>query len=348
MRLAIIGCGAIAQYMTWFARLNRNIRLVAACDRSAAKVETFARRFRIPHTFTDYTVMLAETELDAVYLATPHHLHYEMLEAAIHHHIPVFTEKPITRTLAEGEAIVRHAAAHGVKIGVNYQYRYDTGCYQLARAVQNGALGTIHSARINVPWHRQADYFEQAPWHSRVVTAGGGTLITQGSHFLDVVLWALEGDTPQTALGYTAQRQFKTMKGDGPEQAIDVEDLAQGVVAMASGALIQICSSMVASSEQAVQIEMYGDKGTAVYSSSPWPRVSFRDVRGPRYRPPQRGFHALQRSLEGFRAWVMADTPYLIPSAAALPALSVVEAIYRSAHTGQREAVPGVSASGSS
>ena len=108
---------------------------------------------------------------------------------------------------------------------------------------------------------------------------------------------------------------------------------------MESGALIQISSSMVASSEQPVSIEVYGEKGTASYGSWPLPHVRFRDVAVRGEKPPQRGVHALQRSLEGFRAWIMDDVPYLIPAAEALPVLAAVEALYRSAKTGRREPI---------
>ena len=343
LRLAIVGCGDIAEYIAWLVRLNRKITMVAACDISQARAEAFAKKFKIPRTFADYKTMLAEVELDAVYLAVPHHLHYAMIETAVSHHIPVFTEKPVTRTFAEGQKIAQLVAKQGVKVGVNYQYRYDSGCHRLARAVQNGDLGTIHSVRINVPWHREAGYFDHAAWHSKIDTAGGGTLITQGSHFLDVILWAMRGDRARTAVGFTAQRKFKILNAkahrDKDAEEIEVEDLAQGIVEMESGALIQISSSMVASSEQAVKVEVYGEEGTAVYSPTPWPHVKFRDVKVKAQKPPHHGVHALQRSLEGFRTWLQDDIPYLIPAHEALPALAVVEAIYKSAQTGRKEEV---------
>ena len=99
--------------------------------------------------------MLEEVEIDAVYLAVPHNLHYAMMETAIQSGSHIFVEKPITRTLGEGIAITKMAQNSLIKIGVNYQYRYDTGCYALARAVQRGELGEIQFARLNVPWRRE-------------------------------------------------------------------------------------------------------------------------------------------------------------------------------------------------
>ena len=123
-----------------------------------------------------------------------------MLCQAIDEGLPVFVEKPLTRTLSEGVQVAGRSKASGVKVGVNYQYRYDSGCYALARAMQKDQLGRIASVRINVPWRRDSTYFTESAWHAKLETAGGGTLITQGSHFLDVVLWGL-GSGAVSALG---------------------------------------------------------------------------------------------------------------------------------------------------
>lgn len=329
LRLGIVGCGDIARYVALFGWLNWRIRLVACCDVVPERAAAFAHRYRIPQHFSNYEQMLAAVSLDAVYLAVPHHLHLPMVQTAVAHGVHVFLEKPITRTLAEGRTLLPLIRQSGVCVGVNYQYRYDSGCYALARAVQRGDLGPVHAARCNLPWHRQQDYFGGASWHAAQATAGGGTLLTQGSHLLDVVLWAM-GKRPSTATGYTAQRKFRD---------VDVEDLAQGIIEMEDGALVQISSAMVAATEQAVTIEIYGERGTAVYSNRPWPRVTFRGVRVRKEKPPHWGVHALQRSLEGFRAWVIDGRPYLTPAAEALPVLAAVEAIYRAAASGKREIV---------
>jgi predicted dehydrogenase len=327
--MAIVGCGDVARYTAWFARLNRGIRLTACCDTVAERAAQFARRFGIPQVFSDYAELLAGPRPDAIYLAVPHHLHAPLVKQAIAAGIPTLLEKPLARTAAEGQEIVAAASAAGVKVGVNYQYRYDAGCYALARAAQTGALGEIHYARCNLPWHRQASYFDDATWHARIATAGGGTLLTQGSHLLDVTLWALGGQ-PVTAMGYTGRRVFRD---------VEVEDLAQGIIEMADGSLVEVCSSMVAHAEQAVSIEVYGSRGTAIYRDRPWPHVRFHGVRPPRAQPPGGRIHALQRSLEGFRAWVVDDHPYLTTAADALPVLAAVDAIYRSSRSGRREEI---------
>ncbi|NIV29712.1 MAG: Gfo/Idh/MocA family oxidoreductase [Anaerolineae bacterium] len=327
LKLSIVGCGDIAGSMAWVSRLVRQVELDACVDINRDRAQRFAQRHNIPQVCTDYGELLESSAIDAVYLAVPHNLHYEMILAAIEAGKHVLVEKPITRTLEEGKRLV--ALQADVKIGVNYQYRYDNACYALARAVQAGHLGKIHAARINIPWHRTSSYFEGAAWHRTISQAGGGTLITQGSHFLDIVLWAL-GEHPVSAMGYAKTPVFE----------VEVDTLTHGIVETEGGTLVSITSSMVAAKEQAVTIDVYGEAGTALYRSSDFfPRVRFVGARVRKQRAPERGVHALQRSLAGFAHWVLDDKPYLTPADETIPVLAAVDAIYRSARSGQRELI---------
>lgn len=329
LHLAIVGCGDIAAYTALLSRLNRRIHLVACCDHDLDRAEYFARRHRIPHAFQHYRDLLALKTLDAIYLAVPHDLHFEMARDALRSGRHVLLEKPITRTIDEGERLVEIARDSELCLGVNYQYRYDSGCYALAQATRSGQLGKLYYGIANLPWCRDASYFERSPWHAKMAKAGGGSLITQGSHILDILLWAM-WSPPKTAFATVAQRKF---------QGIEVEDLAMGIVELQDGALLNMTSSMVAKPERAIRIEICGERGTAVYSNQPLPHVRFKGIRIKRARPPVRGLHALQRSLEAFRAWVSEGQPYLVPASESLPVLATVSAMYKSAKTGQKEPV---------
>ncbi len=326
LNLAMVGCGESANDFATVSKLTPQVRLIAACDLNAERVHAFSKRNRIPHTFTKYSDILALEEVDAVCLATPHYLHYEMILSAVKAKKHVLTEKPPTRTYDELLKLVPQI--QGVKVGVNFQYRYDRGCYALARAVQKGKLGKIVTVRINVPWHRTESYFEKSPWHKNIASAGGGTLITQASHFLDLVLWALH-DQPASAMGYAQTKVFK----------VEVDTIAHAIVETQKGTLISITSSMHASSEQLVTIEVYGTIGTAFYKDSPFPSVHFIDVRVKKERPPTWGVHAYQRSLAGFANWVLKGNPFLIPIEETLPVMAAIDGIYRSARSGKKELI---------
>lgn len=329
LKIAIVGCGDIARFVAIGCLLNRKITAVACMDTDRTKAEAFGRRFRTGRVFDDYDQMLARAGADAVYLAVPHYLHRAMIEKAVSRGLPVLCEKPIATTVDDALSVCRLSEETGVKVGINYQYRYDSACYRLVRAAEAGALGKVLYGRCNVPWRRTMDYFAGAPWHADKTKSGGGTLITQASHIIDIALAAL-GGRPATAEGQAARRVFSD---------VGVEDLGIGIVGLSNGALLSITSSMIAVPERPVTIEIYGSAGTGIYTGSVLPRVRFLGTRPARYRVPVGGLHALFRSLEGFRRWVQQDVPYLTPAAASLPVLATVEALYRSAQSGRREPV---------
>ncbi|NDJ52090.1 MAG: Gfo/Idh/MocA family oxidoreductase [Chloroflexi bacterium] len=327
LRIGLIGCGDIGRYVAFFSRLIRRWTLSAVCDADEQRAEAFRARYRAQTSYTNYLQMFEQADLDAVYIAVPHHLHWPMTSAALERGLPVLLEKPLADSLADARQIVEAAETSGIGVAVNYQYRYDRGCYALARAAQRGDLGELRYIRCHVPWLRGPAYFEQSAWHRHLDQSGGGTLLTQGSHLLDVALWAAQSP-PIEAIGMTARRVFET---------IEVEDLAQASIRLENGVLIQISSSMVSVPEQAASIEVYGERGTAIYSSQPRPHVRFVGLSARREAPPTWGLHALQRSLIGFRDWILDGRPYLTPAASALPVMATVDAVYRSARTGLTE-----------
>ncbi len=330
LQIAIVGCGDIASYIALAARYNRRIQAMACVDRDGERASAFARKYRIPKHFTDYEQMLHETDLDAVYLAVPHHLHLPMTLSALKMNRHVLCEKPITITLEDAIEICRFAREKKLKFGVNYMYRYDSSCYALARAAQRGDLGELYYGRCNIPWHREPAYFTEGQWRAAKATAGGGTFITHVSHLVDILIWSL-GRKPIAALGTIARKRFTD---------VEVEDFGLGVIEMDDGSFIQIASSIIATPEQPAALELYGSRGTALTQSlNYFPRIEFRGVKPKRERPPVRGIHALTRSLEAFRRWLTDGTPYLIPAEQSLPVLAATLALYRSAEKGNWEPV---------
>ncbi len=330
-RLGMVGCGDISRYVALGAKLNFRLEIASCADTNEQRLEAFAAKHKIKQTFTDYRELYEKTEaMDAVYLSVPHYLHRPMILDALEMGIPVFCEKPIACTMDEALDICKTARKTGVKVGINYQYRYDVAAYALARAARKGDLGELYYGRCNLPWHRDDTYFTEAEWHMNCSTSGGGTLITQASHLLDVMLWAMKGKTPVAAMGISKQRRFT---------GIEVEDLSMGIVEMDDGSLVEVTSSMAIGHEMPVAIEVYGSRGNGYYSGPEKPRVKFYGVKVKKEKPPVWQLHALFRSMEGFRRWVLFESPYLTPAEEALPVLAAVTCIYKSAETGKMEEV---------
>lgn len=329
LRFGIVGCGDIARFMAFAGWLNRGIKIEACVDLDGDRAASFARRFRIPACFTDYQQMLETVPLDVVYLAVPHYLHHPMILEALGRGKHVFCEKPVTINLDQALDICRKVKETCLKVGVNYQYRYDSGCHALARASLKGDLGRIYYSRCNVSWRRTDEYFTSCTWHAEREKAGGGTLITQASHALDILLWASPAQ-PASVFGIVDQCKFTD---------VEVEDLCLAIVEMSDGSKVQLAGSMSAAHELPVSLEVYGSRATGLYKGPMWPRVKFKGAKVKKSRPPIKGVHALTRSLEGFRRWVVDGLPYLTPVEESMPVLAVVEAAYRSAETGCKEEV---------
>ncbi len=321
MNIAIVGCGDVGYYVARLAWLNRRINLVACVDPDTARATAVARKSGCRTTFQNLDELLSDpTGLDAVYLGVPHDLHLSLVRQATGAGLAVLCEKPLAHTIDDARAIAA-MSDNGARIGINYQYRYDHAIYSLTETVREGGLGDIRYIRCNVPWHRTADYFGNGGWHASRKRAGGGTLITQGSHLLDMALLC-SGGVATSALGRSYTEVFTHT---------DVDDLFFGLIETSTGVKIEISSSMVAYPEQAATIEVYGSRGTAVYSGPEKSRVTGRGVKIRRRKHPVRFYHALGRSIEGFRRWVDGDGEYACPAPEALKVMTAVDMLYHSA-----------------
>jgi UDP-N-acetyl-2-amino-2-deoxyglucuronate dehydrogenase len=340
LRLAFVGCGGIASEAARLARRNPGIRVAACMSPVRGEAEAFALRFDVPHAYTDIDGLRADGGVQAWYLASPHDAHAPQLRDAIRAGIPVLCEKPLATTLEDGIDVCRLAREAGVRIAVNYQYRYDPSCHALVEAARAGELGDVLFGTCTIPWHREATYFEGS-WRASRQRSGGGTLITQGSHALDILLGAV-GGRPVRAWGSIARRRFAD---------IEVEDLAVGCIETDTGCLLSVTSTAAATPERKVCIEVYGSRATAVWTGPARPRLQVHGDRIRAHRPPgveRLPPHArpLARSIEAFRRWVVLGEEPLTTAASTLPVLAAVTTIYAAAREGRRLAIPELPSSG--
>lgn len=375
MRLAVVGCGDIGSTLAFFARLNPRIALVACADVDLGRARRSAGHRS--KCYADYEKMLDEERPEALYAAVPTDQHAEVVAAAAQRGIHVLCEKPIATSAAAALEAIRAAESAGVRFAVNLQYRYYRTCNRLVRLSRTGGLGRILYVRCNVPWHRERSYFEDSPWHRSIDRSGGGTLLTQASHILDIALLACgalgmgagsgadtEGKAgPQTGnplywrvFGLTRNLRFRT---------IEIEDFAAVTLELGDGPVVQVTSSMAAAVERPASIEVYGERATAVCTvgdlhsrlrvrhakaeragcaaeNAPQALLGSSGACGSEERIPRigaPGIHPIARSLEGFRRWVEEGRPHLSPARSAVASVAVIEAAYRSSRSGRPEIV---------
>ncbi|MDO5495290.1 MAG: Gfo/Idh/MocA family oxidoreductase [bacterium] len=253
VRAAVVGCGDVATIHYEGIDAIEGAELVAVCDTDEAALDA-ATRMTGTRGYTDLGEMLREVRPDVVHITTPHNQHadptIQALEAGVH----VIQEKPLAHTLAEGERIVAAAeAAHarGTKIGICFQNRYNVSSQKARELLDAGAIGEVTGAWASVEWTRTEGYYRAKPWRGTWEGSGGGLLINQAIHTLDLVQWLL-GDVVEVQ-GHASTRRYGSV--------IEVEDTAEAVFTHEGGVATTFYATLTAPSTHPVEIEIVGTEG---------------------------------------------------------------------------------------
>ncbi|MEE1621803.1 Gfo/Idh/MocA family protein [Zafaria sp. Z1313] len=256
LRAAVIGCGDVASVHFEALAAMDDVELVAVVGPTAARREEAARRWGIPSdgVFEDHRTMLETARPDVVHIATPHAAHVDAALDAIAAGVDVLIEKPLAHTLADGERIAEAARGAAGRVGVCFQNRYNATSRELRRVLDAGELGRVLGASGSVRWFRDAAYFAAAPWRGTWAGSGGGVLMNQSIHTLDLLLWLL-GDAVEVA-GGVGRRAL-----DGH---IEVEDTADIALLHDGGVRSTFFATNTAALNFPVQLEVQGEAGRMV------------------------------------------------------------------------------------
>lgn len=331
IKIAVMGCGWIAKSFAFFSKFVKNAKIVAAMDLNLSNACKIAGK---KCAYTDAEKMYEKEDFDAVYVATPHFLHNPMIKQAFEHGKHVLCEKPVGISVEDARQIkVLDEKYPKLKLGFNYDRRYNYYCYNMASGVKAGQIGEPYFGSVNVYYSRNLNYFDKGPWRSMKEKSGGGTVLIHGSHMIDILCWAL--GEPKSITG-----TIKTKKFD-----IEVEDVGLGIVEFENGTIAQITSSMAITPRMRKltdleEIQIFGEKGRVHFSGqSPFTKLKWHGVK--KYKIPRisRGFHTLQRSLKAFANWILNDQQYFNTIDESSKALRVVMGLYKASETSRKELI---------
>jgi len=260
-----------------------------------------------------------------VVIGTPSGLHGAHGAAAIRRGAHVLVEKPIEISTARTDALIADADRAGLRLGVIFQDRLKPDVRRLKSLVDEGALGSILLARAQVPWWRPPEYYRESRWRGTWAFDGGGALMNQGIHTVDLLLW-LCGPVARVS-GRTATRFHQ----------IEVEDTAVAVIEFASGALATLEASTCVNPGRPRRIEIAGSRGTAILEGDELLSGDGRSA-GP---PPVNAASPVVADVSGHRD-VIADFMRAVrdhgrPSCDGREgrrSVALIEAIYESSRTG--------------
>ena len=246
---AVLGCGDVS--VVHFEALNSipDVRLVAVCDVDAGTAADAGAHYGVPW-FTDHRRLLGEARPDVVHVCTPHHQHADLVIDAIRAGIHVLMEKPVAHTVAEAERVIAAAEARPeVKVGVCLQNRYNATVQAARDLLTSGDVGSAVGGSGIVLWHRTPGYYEARPWRGTVGSSGGGVLINQAIHTVDLLQWLLG---PVVDVSGHAGRH-------GGPGGVDVEDTAQLVMHHEGGARSVVFATVAYVQDAPVTIELVAE-----------------------------------------------------------------------------------------
>lgn len=255
LHFGIVGVGNIAPLHALAIQALPEVELLAVVTRNAERGQAFVEEYGGVWQ-ADYAELLQRPDVDAVAICTPHDLHAPMTIAAAQAGKHVLCEKPMARTTAECDEMLEACDRAGVMLGVVFQSRFEPLSLQLKRLIDEGTLGRIVWNSANTIWYRTDDYYRSGPWRGTWEHEGGGVLINQAIHAIDLMLWL-------TGMPDRVVAQTRTLN-----HAIEVEDGALAMLEYADKRLGLIQATTAAYPGYAERLEVYGTRGSAIYHKS--------------------------------------------------------------------------------
>jgi len=334
----IIGLGMIADFHAQaIAQLN-GARLAGIATRNAGKAEAFAAKHHVPFHTTDIAALVARPDIDVVCITTPSAAHLAPALAAIRAGKHVVIEKPIEVDTARTDEILRAAEAAGVRIAPIFQGRFGDGARTVKAAIDAGRLGRLVLASNYVKWHRTAQYY--TPPRGLLANDGGGAVINQAIHGLDLLLWFV--GLPVEVFAWQTRRVHT---------GIEVEDTAVAALKFASGALGAFEASTALWPGWSRRHEICGEHGSIVLEDDRIMRWEFREARpgddairaagqasnlgSGASNPSGISLEGHRRQLQDFVDAIRENRPHALDGREGRKAVAFVNAIYDSAERGR-------------
>lgn len=347
LRAGILGCGNIAVNHAAAYRDISGIELVACADidigRARRLVNQYGGQAAEPSDIFSH-------ELDLVSICTPHPTHESAVTAAVTHGVHVLCEKPIAIDFGAAARMVGACEDAGVAFGVLFQRRFWPAAQRIRRAIDDGILGNPFLGHVSVLLHRETSYYTADAWRGTWATDGGGVLMTQAVHHLDLLQWYMGRAVEVSSAHATFEHG----------EAIEVEDTAVATVRFAGGGLATVSASTALTPGLGAQLLVTGGTGASVglseypegsrarnhvwavpgteHADSPFGDGLTGDLDLARINDSLSEFHTLQ--IADFVDAVRLGRAPAVTGREASKSLAILTAIYASAASGHPEPVP--------
>ena len=251
LRFGIVGCGVIGPVHAEAIASLPDAQLVSVVDLNPEKAQKLASQYgATPYTHLQH--MLDSERVDVVIICTPSGLHGELACQIMRSGRHVIVEKPVEITREAIDEMLRVQQETGVKLAVISQHRFDPASRQVHDLVEEKAFGRLVLGNAIVPWWRSQEYYDSGDWRGTWKLDGGGVLMNQTIHSIDLLQWLM--GPVKSVFGFTGTLAHR----------METEDVAVAVLRFANGALGTIAATTSAYPGVTTRIEIFGDKGSAV------------------------------------------------------------------------------------
>src|SRR2546421_8279913 len=251
LRFGIIGCGVIGHIHAEAIATLPDAQLVAVVDTVLKPTQELMDEFHVTH-YGNLQEMLAREQLDVVDVCTPSGMHGEHACQVMRAGVNVIVEKPMEVSRAAIEEMLRVQQETGVKLAVISQHRFDPDTIKVHDLVEAQAFGRLVLGNALIPWWRSQAYYDSGEWRGTWKLDGGGVLMNQSIHSIDLLQWLM--GPVKSVCAYT----------DTLVHRMETEDVAVAILRFANGALGIIAATTDAYPGASTRIEIYGDKGSAL------------------------------------------------------------------------------------
>jgi predicted dehydrogenase len=328
----VVGCGMIGRVQAEAIVSIAGARLVAVCGRDEKRTAEFAAKFEAA-PYTDYDRFLAHPGLQIVNICTPNGLHAEQGVRAAQAGKHVLVEKPIETTLEKADALIEACDRNGAKLGVIFQSRFLPAVQKIKRAIDEGRLGRLMAGDAYVKWYRAPEYYAGS-WHGTMALDGGGALINQAIHTVDLLRWMM--GPVETVFAMKAALRY-------PQ--IEAEDTLVASLRFQNGALGVIEAATSAKPGFKRRLEISGERGTVILDGdaiSCWAidgetedATGGEQITDGSANPAAISNEGHRRQIEDMMRAVMEDRQPMVDGTEGRKSLELVTALYASANDGR-------------
>jgi predicted dehydrogenase len=275
-----VGCGAIGPTHAGAIRQIDDADLVAVADLLPERAKAVAEKFSVPKMYRNAQELLADAQVDVVCLCTPSGMHgtgaVDALRAGKH----VIVEKPMEVSLAACDRMIAAERESGKTLAVISQHRFDAASMLVKELIDSGKLGKIILATAEVKWWRTQGYYDSGDWRGTWAMDGGGALMNQGVHTVDLIQWLVGGISSIYAQARTAAHE-----------RIEVEDTTVAALTFHNGALGTLVATTAAYDGLPVRLDIFGTEGSAILEGDRLKLVTLKT--GEIYASERAAAHAL-------------------------------------------------------